>query len=733
LSTSTLSTEKQMETLSGQVERVTFHSAESGFCVLKVKVKGHDDLVTLVGFNASAMAGEYIEATGQWFNDREYGLQFKAQVLRSIPPTTLEGMEKYLGSGLIKGIGPHFANRLVKAFKEQVFEVIENEPKRLLSVEGIGKGRLSKIVQGWQDQKIVREIMVFLQSNGVGTMRAVRIYKTYGAQAIALVAENPYRLAREIRGIGFKTADQLAQHLGIDSQSLIRAKAGVNHVLLELSGQGHCAFPEQALIDESVKLLDIPEEIIQEAIEKEISEGSLIREKTSEGILVYLPPLYLAEISLARTLHQLSDGKHPLPTIQVDKAIEWVEQQTGLSLAASQREAIYLSTISKVLVITGGPGVGKTTLLKSILKILTAKKLNCLLCAPTGRAAKRLNESTGLEAKTIHRLLEFDPQTTQFRHSRDNRLKCDVLVIDECSMVDISLVNKLVQSVPDHAALILVGDVDQLPSVGPGNVLADIINSECFPVVRLTEIFRQAAESKIITNAHRINRGEFPERSTSDETLQDFYFIDVNESEKVYDLLLKLVQERIPQRFGLKPIDDIQILTPMNRSALGARSLNIELQKALNPQPLTKVERYGSCYAPGDKVMQTENNYDKEVFNGDIGVIKHVNEVEQEISVDFDGRQISYDFDELDELSLAYAVTIHKSQGAEYPAVVVILHTQHYQMLRRNLVYTGITRGKRLVVILGSKKALWIALKHSEAGKRFSRLKERLQSCQTEG
>jgi exodeoxyribonuclease V alpha subunit len=718
--------EKPIEMLAGPVERVTFHNADNGFCVLQVKVQGREELVPVIGHCASVNPGEYIEAHGHWWNDREHGLQFKAKILRTIHPTTLEGIEKYLGSGLIKGIGPHFAAKLVKTFAEQVFDVIEQEPNRLLSVEGIGKGRLSKIVKGWKEQRVVREIMVFLQSHGVGTMRAVRIYKTYGEQAIEIVRENPYRLARDIRGIGFKTADQLAQRLGIDAHSPLRAQAGVNHVLLELSGEGHCAFPVESLVAEAVKLLVIPDTIIRDAIAQEIRNDELIQEEADGERWLYLKALYQSEVGLAKTLRQLSAGSHPLPEIDMEKAIAWVEQRTSLILAPSQREAITLAMKSKTLVITGGPGVGKTTLVKSILSILMAKKLECLLCAPTGRAAKRLFESTGLEAKTIHRLLTFQPENAQFKYNRDNRLKCDVLIVDECSMVDLPLMYKLLQSVPDNAAVILVGDVDQLPSVGPGQVLLDCIQAGTLPVVRLTEIFRQAAQSQIVTNAHRINQGHMIEATPSEAELSDFYLIEANDPEAIVERLLRLVRERIPRRFGFRSVEDIQVLTPMNRSGLGARALNVELQKALNPNWGMGIERYGSRFAPGDKVMQTENDYDKDVFNGDIGIIQNVDTVEQEVTVDFDGKPVTYGFDELDELSLAYACTIHKSQGSEYPVVIVVLHSQHYPMLRKNLIYTGITRGKRLVILLGSRKALWIALKHAGENQRFSRLRRRL-------
>lgn len=716
-----------LECLEGPVERVTYHNAENGFCVLKVVVAGQKDLVTVVGYNAHASAGEHIEAQGQWFNDRQHGLQFKAHTLRTIPPTTLEGMEKYLGSGLIKGIGPHYASKLIKAFGGTVFDIIEQAPQRLLSVEGIGQVRYRKIVQGWQEQRVVRQIMVFLQSHGVGTMRAVRIYKTYGEQSVEIVQANPYRLAHDIRGIGFKTADQLAQKLGIDPHSLIRAQAGINHVLLTLSEEGHCAFPLALLLEEAVKLLEIPSEIIQTAIQQEIQEGRLVEETLEAETWIYLRHLYRAEVELAEQLDRLQKGTHPLPAIHVEKAMDWVETQTGFTLAESQKAAMTLATQAKVLVITGGPGVGKTTLVNSILKIFTAKKLTCLLTAPTGRAAKRLSESTGLEAKTVHRLLAFDPTSAQFTHHREKPLACDVLVLDESSMMDVALMNKLLQAIPTEAAVLIVGDRDQLPSVGPGNVLSDIIASQVVPVVRLTEIFRQAAQSQIITSAHRINEGKMPPLKAPTEGLSDFYFIEAQEPEQVQTLLIKLVKERIPQRFGFKPISDIQILAPMNRSGLGARSLNLELQKALNPNPLLSVERFGTRFCVGDKVMQIENNYDKEVFNGDLGFIQNINELEKEVTIDFDGRLIGYDWDELDEVVLAYACTIHKSQGSEYPVVVVVLHTQHFQMLRRNLLYTGVTRGKKLVIVLGSKKALWIALKHSEAGKRYSRLESRLR------
>ena len=713
------------ERLSGAVERVTFHSQESGFCVLRVKVAGRHELTTVIGSAASITAGEYVEALGVWTNDRTHGLQFKANQLKVVPPTTLEGIEKYLGSGMVKGIGPHFAKVLVTAFKEDVFTVIEDTPQWLLTLPGIGKKRTDKVTAAWAEQKVIREIMVFLQSHGVGTGRAVRIYKTYGDAAIIKVTENPYRLALDIHGIGFKTADQIAGKLGIARDSLIRAQAGVRHVLQEFSSDGHCAALRVELVSQSVALLEIPEAIIESAVRAELAEENLVQEEIAGKPCLFLTPLQRAEVGAAAGLLRIMEGKPPWGSIDTAKALPWVAEQTGLSLSTSQEEAVRLALTSKVLVITGGPGTGKTTLVNSILNILYAKRLNILLAAPTGRAAKRMTETTGLEAKTIHRLLEFDPQNAGFKRNRENPLEADLLVIDESSMVDVVLMNKLLAAVPDQAALLVVGDVDQLPSVGPGSVLADIIDSGIIPTVRLTEIFRQAATSRIIVNAHRINKGEMPLKAEGTE-LSDFYFIPAESPEEIYAKLLQVVTERIPVRFGLHPVKDVQVLTPMNRGGLGARSLNAELQKVLNPAGEPKVTRFGTTFAPGDKVIQLVNNYDKEVFNGDIGQVTMVDMEEALLRVEYDGREVEYEFNELDEVQLAYATSIHKSQGSEYPAVVRPLAMQHYTLLERNLIYTAVTRGKKLVTIIGQPKALGMAVKNQKSTRRLTRLTERL-------
>lgn len=710
------------EVLAGQVERVTFHNPETGFCVLRVKLRGRRELATVVGHAALISAGEFVSATGVWVNDRTHGLQFKASFLKATAPTTLEGIEKYLGSGMIRGIGPVYAKKLVATFGEAVFDLIEQEPDRLREVPGIGPVRAQRIVAGWAEQKVIREIMLFLHSHGVGTSRAVRIYKTYGPEAVRLVSENPYRLARDIRGIGFRTADRIAERLGIERTAMIRVRAGITFALAEAMEEGHCGLPEEQLVTLAGDLLEVPEDLVRAALHLELEANEVIADSLDGQVCIFLTGLYRAEREIAERLRRLAAGEPPWRSIEADKAIPWVEEKTGLTLAESQKEAMRLALASKVLVVTGGPGVGKTTLVNAILRIVAAKGPRIALCAPTGRAAKRLAESTGREAATIHRLLEADPKEGGFKRSEFAPLDCDLLVVDETSMVDVPLMRALLKALPEQAALLLVGDVDQLPSVGPGQVLADVIASGMVPVVRLTEVFRQAAGSRIVTNAHLINRGQMPDLAVHEGS--DFYFVEAADPEVGLARLLTMVRERIPRRFGLDPVRDVQVLCPMNRGGLGARSLNIELQQALNPPGELRVERFGWTYCPGDKVMQVVNDHERQVYNGDLGVITRIDAEEGELLVDFDGREVAYGFGELDELVLAYATTVHKSQGSEYPAVVIPLTTQHYPMLQRNLVYTGVTRGKRLVVLVGSRRALSIAVQGQQVRRRWSKLKE---------
>jgi exodeoxyribonuclease V alpha subunit len=684
-------------------------------------------LVTVVGHAATIAAGEWITASGEWVNDRTHGQQFRARFMRTSAPTSVDGIEKYLSSGMIRGIGPVYARKLVRAFGEKVFDVIEGAPARLREVEGIGPVRATRIVAAWAEQKVVREIMVFLHQHGVGTARAVRIYKTYGADAVQVMSENPYRLARDIRGIGFKTADAIAMKLGIERTAMIRVRAGISYALTEAMDEGHCGLPVDELVPFAEELLEVPKELVRTALDLELAEGVVVADRVGETPCVFLAGLHRAERGIAERLIRLVNGPLPWPSINADKAIPWIEQRTGLELAATQKAAIRLALATKVLVITGGPGVGKTTIVKAILRILAAKGTKLLLCAPTGRAAKRMTEATGFEAKTIHRLLEVDPKGGGFKRDGDNPLDCGLLVVDETSMVDVLLMHALLKAVPDRAALLIVGDIDQLPSVGPGQVLADVIASGAVPVVRLTEVFRQAAQSSIIVSAHRINHGSIPDlgKPGSDS---DFYFVPADDPETAVARIVELVKSRIPKRFGLDSIRDIQVLCPMNRGGVGARSLNIDLQAALNPSGDRKVERFGWSFAPGDKVMQIENDYDKEVYNGDIGYIDDVDPETGELTARFDGRSITYGFGELDTLIPAYAATIHKSQGSEYPAVVIPVMTQHYTMLQRNLLYTGVTRGNRLVVLVGQKKAVAIAVRNVSGRRRWSRLHEWLDA-----
>ena len=718
------------EPLAGLVERVTFHNSDNGFCVLRVKVRGHRELVTVLGETPSVSAGEYIQASGRWETHRDHGRQFRATFLRVTPPTSAEGMEKYLGSGLIKGIGPIFAQRLVSAFSEAVFEVIEHEPQRLLEVEGIGRKRAERITASWADQRVIREIMAFLQSHGVSTSRAVRIYKTYGADAIPRVSENPYCLARDIVGIGFRSADLIAERLGISKTAMIRAQAGLEYALMEALADGHCGLPEDELLAKAEQLLEIPAATLVDALAAEVATGSLVADEIDQRRCVFLAHLWRAERIIAQRLRALCQESPPWSTIDAERAIAWVEKKLAVTLAASQRAALGLALVNKVLVITGGPGVGKTTLVNSILKILEAKSVSVALCAPTGRAAKRLAESTGLAAKTIHRLLEADPRRGGFKRGEANPLECELLVVDEASMVDVPLMASLIKALPLRSGLVLVGDVDQLPSVGPGQVLADIIGSEAVPVARLTEVFRQAAQSRIVVNAHRVNRGQMPELDASANEGSDFFFVEASDPDDAARKIIEIVRNRIPGRFGLDPIRDVQVLCPMNRGRLGTRTLNLDLQAALNgDESKPAVARFGWSFRVDDKVMQTANDYDKDVFNGDIGLVRGVDLEAQEIVIDFDGRPVTYDFGELDEVSPAYAMTIHKAQGSEYPAVVIPLSTQHYLMLRRNLLYTGITRARKLVVLVGQRRALAIAVKDSRTERRWSKLNQWLRNA----
>lgn len=714
------------EVLAGLVERVTFHNAENGFCVLRAKARGHRDLVTVVGHAAIISAGEWITASGGWTNDHAHGQQFRARFLKTSAPSSIDGIEKYLGSGMIRGIGPAYAKKLVKAFAEKVFDVIEAEPHRLREVTGIGTVRAKRITDAWAEQKIVRDIMVFLHSNGVGTARAVRIFKTYGSDAVQIMSENPYRLARDIRGIGFKTADAIALKLGIEKTAMIRLRAGISYALTEAMDEGHCGLPTDKLIPLAQELLEAPTELILAALELERAEGNVIADRVGDIACTFLAGLYRAEQRIADRLVLLLNGQLPWAWIDPEKAVPWVEARSGLKLAETQRAAIRQALNAKALVITGGPGVGKTTIVNSILRILAAKGVKLLLCAPTGRAAKRMTEATGVEAKTIHRLLEVDPKGGGFKRNADNPLDCDLLVVDEASMVDVMLMQALTKAIPDSSALLIVGDIDQLPSVGPGQILADIIASEALPVVQLTEVFRQAAQSRIIVNAHRLNQGLMPDLAAA-KTDNDFYFVRADDPETAVQRILELVKTRIPRRFGFDPIRDIQVLCPMNRGGVGARSLNAELQAALNPAGTRKVETFGWAFSPGDKVMQIENDYDKEVYNGDIGYVDDVDVEAGELNARFDGREVIYGFGELDTLVPAYAATIHKSQGSEYPAVIIPVMTQHYSMLQRNLLYTGITRGKRLVVLVGQKKAIAIAVRNVSGRRRWSKLVEWLR------
>lgn len=715
-----------LETVTGSVESIVFRNDETGYTVCSVKTQGdgdrqYDAVVTVVGSCAAIWEGEEIHAEGEWVRHPSHGQQFQAKTITCITPTSTEGIRRYLASGMIKGIGPKFAQRIVDHFGERTLEVIDKESGRLREVEGIGERRRKLIKESWTEQRDVREIMIFLQSHGIGTAKASRIYRQYGADAIAIVKRNPYRLCEDVWGIGFKTADAIALSVGIPHDSEVRARAGLIYTLQTESDEGHCFTPEPDLLLHAQALLDITVEILGDALSKEFEKGTLVKEEDR----IYLRDLFRAETRVAASLTRLLDAPQPFAPIDATVAIPWAERKMGLNLAPLQREALRNAVTSKVSIITGGPGVGKTTIIRALTEIFGARKMDIRLAAPTGRAAKRMSEATGREAQTIHRLLKFNPSVGGFEFNIDNPLGGDCFILDETSMIDIRLMDQFLQALPDSATLILVGDTDQLPSVGPGNVLRDLIASGQIPCCRLDTIFRQDTSGLIVRNAHHVNHGEPFETHTGDS---DFYFVETGDPEKIIARTVELMTNRIPVKFKLDPLADVQVLTPMRRNLLGTENLNSVIQTALNPSGPSLV-RGCTHFRVNDRVMQLRNNYDKEVFNGDIGFIKQVDAEDRALIVLFDGRPVRYAQSELDELVLAYACSIHKSQGSEYPAVIVLLHTQHFKLLQRNLLYTAITRGKRLVMVVGSSRAVNIAIKANQVRERRTSLRERLRGA----
>lgn len=727
---------EMLEELNGQIERITYNSQETGYTVARVKIHGKPDLVTVVGNLMSPMPGEVLSMKGEWTSHPKYGRQFKVVYYESSVPATVLGIRKYLGSGLIKGIGPVMAERIVKQFGNQTLDIIEDQAERLAEVEGIGKKRIGMIRQAWDDQKEIREVMLFLQSHGISSAYASRIYKHYGDRSISIVRENPYRLAMDVFGIGFLTADKIAGQLGFSKDSHLRAEAGILFILNQLADDGHVYYPYEPLMEKCREVLQIDYNIMTKALESLVISGKIAIENLNNDTkntnknnqAIYLSKFYFCEKRIAERIKLLISTPEILRPVQVEKAVEWVQKELSIQLAPNQLEAIRNALKNKVLILTGGPGTGKTTIINAILKIFNAMGARCLLAAPTGRAAKRMTETTGIPAKTLHRLLEFSFQSGGFQKNEEKPLNCHVLIVDEASMIDTVLMHHLMKAVPPTASFILVGDVNQLPSVGPGNVLKDMISSGTVPVTTLTEIFRQAAESLIIVNAHRINQGNFPLLPSHDHSKSpgDFYFIRQEDPEKVLNIILDLTCKRIPKRFGYDPFDQVQVLTPMHRGTLGAANLNYHLQQALNPKKESLILG-GRSFKIDDKVMQIRNNYDKKVFNGDIGRIKHIDADSQEFAILFDDGLVRYDFSELDEIVLAYAISVHKSQGSEYPVVVIPIITQHYILLQRNLIYTAVTRAKKLAVLVGTWKALAIGIKNDKTRKRYTLLKERLK------
>ena len=719
--------------LQGQLERITYANDETGFTIAKVKVDDREELVTVVGNLAAPTPGEVIAMRGEWVNHPRYGEQFKIVHYKTHTPASVQGIRKYLGSGLIKGIGPVMAKRIVEKFGKETLEVIENRVEKLAEVEGVGKKRIQMIKRAWAEQKDIREVMIFLQTHGVSSGYATKIFKHYGSKSIEMVKRNPYLLATDVFGIGFVTADSIAEKLGFARDAELRAEAGILYVLNQVAEDGHVYFPYEPLVKKCQEILQVDREVVVQAFGRVSVNKKIIIEDLNQNIeefrenhkAVYLPKYHFSEASVAARLKILLNTPKTIRKIDTGKAVDWVQNQLHITLAQKQLAAIRCAAEDKVLVITGGPGTGKTTIINAVLKIFAKLGVDIMLAAPTGRAAKRMSEATGHEARTIHRLLEYSMQKGGFQKNEDRPLRCDLLIVDEVSMIDTILMHHLLKAVPPEATFIMVGDVNQLPSVGAGNVLKDIIDSGAVKVVELDEVFRQAQESSIIVNAHKINNGILPSLKTHQGRDDDFYFIEQEEPEEVLRIILELTRERIPKRFGLDPVEQIQVLTPMHRGTVGAENLNLKLQQALNSKE-EGISRGTMHFRVDDKVMQIKNNYDKEIFNGDMGRIARIDFVTKEVTIVFDGVELLYDYADLDEVVLAYAISVHKAQGSEYPAVIIPILTQHYVLLQRNLVYTAVTRGSKLVVLVGTRKALALAVNNDKTQRRYTCLRHRL-------
>ena len=723
----------RQETLKGTLSRIRFESDDGEFAVCELDVPQRSAPVTIVGNIMSSQPGETVEVVGSWTVNQKYGRQFEIDSIRAAPPTTREGIEKYLASGLVEGIGGVLAERIVDHFGEDTLDILDADPERIKEVDGIGEVRGDRIVEAWEEQRAIRSVMVFLQSHGVTPGRAVKIWETYGPRAVGILREDPYRLAEDVRGIGFKTADEIAGELGIERDAPERIRAGVLYELSQATGEGHMFLPKPQLRRRAAERLGVDESLIPTAIEALEQEDKIEvdRELGESGPAVYDASTYWAEVGAAEHLRELLGSSSWLEDqamgLELESRVAEVEKEIGFELADAQREAVGAAWRSPVTIITGGPGTGKTTIVEAVCNLGDELGRKVALCAPTGRAAKRLTEATGRGAKTIHRLLEYSFQDGGFQRDEENPLDVDMLIVDEASMLDTFLFHAVVRALPAKASLLLVGDVDQLPSVGPGDVLDDLIDSGEVQVVELTEIFRQAERSTIVVNAHRINEGKMPVVPRREEgELVDFYTISADAPENARERIVRAVSSRIPEAFGFDPVGDIQILSPMYRGEVGCERLNAELQERLN-SGAEEFEHYSRRWKVGDRVMQTRNNYDLDVFNGDIGRISEVDEFNEVMSVDFEGERVTYPFDSLDQLDLAYAVTVHKSQGSEYPAVVIPVVTQHYIMLQRNLLYTAVTRARELVVLVGSKRAVRIAVQNDDADHRFTRLAPRVR------